>query len=326
MSVTFPEVRVGKAVCHEALSVFPLFAGEASPVKYLLSDEGIASGAVAVQEISQAARGAGFQDPAKKSGGKKWIFINKDKSVALAVLGSTPLDAGVRIVVSHIDSPRIDLKQNPLYEEADMALLRTHYYGGIKKYQWVTIPLSLHGLVVKPDARILRVRIGEDADDPVFVINDLLPHLSGKTQDQKKLAEAIEGRAPLHGDTEVGHVAELDGVVRPCEHRLAGVDAHLVGIDVEGGDELDVADVVAAELDVHQTGHPLGRVRVLVELDALQQRARAVADAGDGQSDGGVTHEVVPSMAEPFSSAMRRSSQARSDDNVASSRSRNVRK
>ena len=99
---------------------------------------------------------------------------------------------GVKIVVSHIDSPRIDLKQNPLYEEADMALLRTHYYGGIKKYQWVTIPLALHGIVVRADGSPLRC-IGEDSNDPVFVINDLLPHLSGRTQDQKKISEAIEG-------------------------------------------------------------------------------------------------------------------------------------
>lgn len=108
-------------------------------------------------------------------------------------MGQAPLAEGVRIIVSHIDSPRIDLKQNPLYEEADLALLRTHYYGGIKKYQWVTIPLSLHGLVVKSDGSKISIRVGEDAEDPVFVINDLLPHLSGKSQDQKKISEAIEG-------------------------------------------------------------------------------------------------------------------------------------
>jgi len=147
----------------------------------------------AVQEIVKAAKEAGFQQAIQGSGGKKFFFVNKDKSVALAILSQAPLAEGVRIIVSHIDSPRIDLKQNPLYEEADMALLRTHYYGGIKKYQWVTIPLSLHGLVVKSDGSTLNIQVGEDPDDPVFVINDLLPHLSGKAQDQKKLAEAIEG-------------------------------------------------------------------------------------------------------------------------------------
>jgi len=147
----------------------------------------------AVQEIVKAAKESGFQEGIQGRSGKKFFFINKDKSVALAVLGQAPLAEGVRIIVSHIDSPRIDLKQNPLYEEADMALLRTHYYGGIKKYQWVTIPLSLHGLVVKSDGSKLSIRVGEDAEDPVFVINDLLPHLSGKSQDQKKIFEAIEG-------------------------------------------------------------------------------------------------------------------------------------
>jgi len=147
----------------------------------------------AVLEIVKAAREAGFQEAPQRTGGKKFFFVNKDKSIALATVGQAPLAKGVRIIVSHIDSPRIDLKQNPLYEEADLALLRTHYYGGIKKYQWVTIPLSLHGFVVKSDGSTLNVQVGEDPEDPVFVINDLLPHLSGKTQDQKKLAEAIEG-------------------------------------------------------------------------------------------------------------------------------------
>jgi aspartyl aminopeptidase len=147
----------------------------------------------AVKEIVQAAKEAGFQEPSKKYRGKKLLFGNKEKSLALALIGAAPLMEGVKILVSHIDSPRIDLKQNPLYEEADMALLRTHYYGGIKKYQWVTIPLSLHGLVVKADGSLLPVCIGEDPSDPVFVINDLLPHLSGRIQDQKKISEAIEG-------------------------------------------------------------------------------------------------------------------------------------
>ena len=147
----------------------------------------------AVQEIARAAKEAGFQEGSQRNDGKKFFYVNKEKAIVLAILGPAPMAEGVRIVVSHIDSPRIDLKQNPLYEEADMALLHTHYYGGIKKYQWVTLPLSLHGLVVKADGSKLNIQIGEDADDPVFVINDLLPHLSGKSQDRKKLSEAIEG-------------------------------------------------------------------------------------------------------------------------------------
>jgi aspartyl aminopeptidase len=147
----------------------------------------------AVREILEAARKAGFREISRPGRGKNFFSVNKEKSIALALLGRSPLAEGLRIIVSHIDSPRVDLKQNPLYEDSDLALFRTHYYGGIKKYQWVAIPLSLHGFVVKADGSTLPVRIGEDPDDPVFVINDLLPHLSGKTQDQKKLAEAIEG-------------------------------------------------------------------------------------------------------------------------------------
>lgn len=150
----------------------------------------------AVQEIIKAAKEAGFGEPLRAAGKtrqKKFFFLNKEKSVALAILGRAPLSEGARIVVSHIDSPRIDLKQNPLYEEADMAFLRTHYYGGIKKYQWVTIPLAIHGLIIKEDGSRVNLQLGEDPKDPVFVINDLLPHLSGKIQDPKKISEAIEG-------------------------------------------------------------------------------------------------------------------------------------
>jgi aspartyl aminopeptidase len=147
----------------------------------------------AVEAIRGAARDAGFQSVGSREKGEKFFDVNKEKSVALAILGKAPLVDGLRIIVSHIDSPRIDLKQNPLYEETDLALFRTHYYGGIKKYQWVTIPLALHGIIAKGDGSVLPISIGEDPGDPVFVINDLLPHLSGKAQDQKKLAEAIEG-------------------------------------------------------------------------------------------------------------------------------------
>lgn len=147
----------------------------------------------AVSEIVEAAKKAGFQEGSGKKAGKRFYFVNKDKSVAVALLGRAPLAEGIRMIVSHIDSPRIDLKQNPLYEDADLALFRTHYYGGIKKYQWVTIPLALHGVIVKSDGSVIPIKIGEDPGDPVLVINDLLPHLSGKAQDSKKISEAIEG-------------------------------------------------------------------------------------------------------------------------------------
>jgi len=116
----------------------------------------------------------------------------RGKALVCAVVGRKPAEDGINIVGAHIDSPRLDLKQNPIYEDSDFALLDTHYYGGIKKYQWTTIPLAMHGVFIDPDGKEMRVSLGEDEDDPVFTITDLLPHLA-QDQMQKKLAEAVEG-------------------------------------------------------------------------------------------------------------------------------------
>jgi aspartyl aminopeptidase len=147
----------------------------------------------AVEAIVQSAQGAGFRDVSHKGKNKRIYRLNKEKSIGIATVGKRPLEEGMRIIVSHIDAPRLDLKQNPLYEELDMALLRTHYYGGIKKYQWVAQPLALHGVIVKTDGTQVKIAIGEHEGDPVFTICDLLPHLSRKVQEEKKLKEAIEG-------------------------------------------------------------------------------------------------------------------------------------
>ena len=117
---------------------------------------------------------------------------NKDKTLALYLIGNDSIENGMRIIGSHVDSPRIDLKQNPLYEDGNLALMDTHYYGGVKKYQWVTLPLALHGVVVKKDGTKINVVIGEDDNDPVLGISDLLVHLSGE-QLQKKANEVIAG-------------------------------------------------------------------------------------------------------------------------------------
>ncbi len=103
---------------------------------------------------------------------------NRGKAVVTAVIGTAPIDEGVRLCAAHIDSPRLDLKQNPLYEDNELALFKTHYYGGIKKYQWTAIPLSLHGVIVKADGDTVTVNIGEDDNDPIFCVTDLLPHLA----------------------------------------------------------------------------------------------------------------------------------------------------
>lgn len=124
--------------------------------------------------------------------GDKVYAMNKKKMVAAFVIGKRPVTEGMRILGAHIDSPRLDLKQNPLYEDTDMALLDTHYYGGVKKYQWVTLPLALHGVIAKKDGSVINVCVGEKEDDPVFGVSDLLIHLSSEQLD-KKASKVIEG-------------------------------------------------------------------------------------------------------------------------------------
>ena len=133
-----------------------------------------------------------FDSKATYKAGDKVYYLNRAKSLILCTFGSESLEKGVKIVASHIDSPRLDLKPNPLYEESELAFFKTHYYGGIKKYQWTAIPLSLHGVIYRKDGSCVTVRLGEDDGDPQFVVTDLLPHLD-KNQASKPLAEAILG-------------------------------------------------------------------------------------------------------------------------------------
>ena len=124
--------------------------------------------------------------------GDKIYYNNRDKSIALAVIGSESLAKGINICAAHVDSPRMDIKPNPLYEDGEIAYFKTHYYGGIKKYQWPTIPLALHGVVYRKDGSVITITIGEDDNDPVLMVTDLLIHLAGD-QMQKTLAKGIEG-------------------------------------------------------------------------------------------------------------------------------------
>lgn len=124
--------------------------------------------------------------------GDKVYYVNREKSVYAAVLGTKPVEAGLNIIGSHIDSPRLDLKPNPLYEDTGFAYFKTHYYGGVKKYQWTTIPLSIHGVIVKANGEKITINIGEDENDPIFTITDLLPHLA-QEQMEKKLKDGIAG-------------------------------------------------------------------------------------------------------------------------------------
>ena len=148
-----------------------------------------------VKQSIELAKEKGFKELSEyetlKPGDKVYVN-NMNKNIALFVVGKQPIETGMRILGAHIDSPRMDLKQNPLYESEGFALLDTHYYGGVKKYQWVTIPLSLIGVVVKKDGTVIDVNIGEDENDPVVGISDLLIHLSAD-QMKKDASKVIEG-------------------------------------------------------------------------------------------------------------------------------------
>ena len=133
-----------------------------------------------------------IREYSKLNPGDKVYYNNRDKSLYLAIIGSDSIENGINVIGSHADSPRLDLKPNPLYEDTGLAYLKTHYYGGIKKYQWTTIPLAMHGVIVKPNGEKIEISIGEDEKDPIFTITDLLPHLASE-QMERKLKEGIKG-------------------------------------------------------------------------------------------------------------------------------------
>lgn len=149
----------------------------------------------AVDFVESAARKKGFQalDEAQSiSPGSKLYIKSRGKAIGLIIVGQEPVEKGMNLVASHIDAPRVDLKARPLYEADSLALFKTHYYGGIKKYQWVAIPLAMHGVVIKKDGTQININIGEKPEDLVFTITDLLPHLA-KDQMEKKMSEGIGG-------------------------------------------------------------------------------------------------------------------------------------
>ena len=168
----------------------------------------------AVEEAVSLYTEAGFTEfeaGKKYKAGDKIYTVNRNKSVIAAIIGKEGLENGVSLIAAHIDSPRLDLKQNPLYEEAEMAYFKTHYYGGIKKYQWTAVPLALHGVVIKSDLSSVKVSIGEDESDPVFSVTDLLPHLA-EEQYKRPANQIIKGEElniligsrPFKEDNEAG--------------------------------------------------------------------------------------------------------------------------
>lgn len=170
--------------------------------------------------------------------GTKVYAMNKDKAICLFVIGEEPIEKGMNIVGSHIDSPRIDLKPVPLYESSEIAFLKTHYYGGIKKYQWVSTPLALHGVVMTKDQKKITISIGEDENDPVLFITDILPHLA-KDQYAKKIGEAIGGEdlnviigSVPHGDKDTKEKFKFN-VLRLLNEKYDITEADLVTAELE---------------------------------------------------------------------------------------------
>ena len=176
-----------------------------------------------------------------KSGDKVYAN-NMNKTIALFVIGEEPIENGMKILGAHIDSPRLDLKQNPLYEDSDLVLLDTHYYGGIKKYQWVTLPLAIHGVVAKTDGSLVEVVIGEDENDPVVGISDLLIHLS-QTQMEKRGNKVVEGE-----DLNV-----LVGSIPKKEKEKDAVKANILNILKEKYN-IEEEDFLSAELEIVPAG------------------------------------------------------------------------
>ncbi|MBO4572880.1 MAG: aminopeptidase [Clostridia bacterium] len=200
---------------------------------------------LAVKESEKLAKKAGFKrfDEYKKlAAGDKVYFINRDKNIILYIIGKKPLEEGMNVLGAHIDSPRLDLKQNPLYECKGMAFMDTHYYGGVKKYQYVTLPLALHGVVYKKDGTKVEIAVGENDDEPVLGINDLLPHLA---QEQMKgnAATFIEGEKL---DLTVGSIPMEGDEKEAVKANVLKILTDKYGIDEE--------DLVSAEIEVVPAG------------------------------------------------------------------------
>ncbi len=210
-----------------------------------------------------AAVKAGFK-PFEKNmslkAGDKVYYVNRKKAVILAVIGKEPVANGVHIAAAHIDSPRLDLKQNPLYENDETAYFKTHYYGGIKKYQWGTIPLALHGVIVKANGTSVRVNIGEDESDPVFCVTDLLPHLA-QEQMKRSAGEILKGEElniligsrPFRDD-DVSEKVKLN-IIAILNEKYGITEADFVSAELEAVPALKAKDIGFDRSMVGAYGH-----------------------------------------------------------------------
>ena len=206
-----------------------------------------------VRTFVERAEAAGYLDikkviaeGIKLESGARVYADNNGKALAMFIVGKKPMEEGMRILGAHVDSPRMDLKQNPFYEDTGLAMLDTHYYGGVKKYQWVTLPLALHGVVAKKDGSVVEVNIGDKPGDPVFGVSDLLIHLAGE-QMEKKAAKVIEGEnldlligsIPLAGE-------EKESAKDTVKENILGILKEEYGIEEE--------DFLSAEIEVVPAG------------------------------------------------------------------------
>lgn len=206
-----------------------------------------------VRTFVERAEAAGYLDikkviaeGIKLESGARVYADNNGKALAMFIVGMKPMEEGMRILGAHVDSPRMDLKQNPFYEDTGLAMLDTHYYGGVKKYQWVTLPLALHGVVAKKDGSVVEVNIGDKPGDPVFGVSDLLIHLAGE-QMEKKAAKVIEGEnldlligsIPLAGE-------EKENAKDTVKENILGILKEEYGIEEE--------DFLSAEIEVVPAG------------------------------------------------------------------------
>lgn len=189
--------------------------------------------------------------------GDKVYSVWMNKSIVMFQIGEKPLTEGMNILGAHIDSPRLDIKQNPLYEDGGFAYLDTHYYGGVKKYQWVTIPLAIHGVVVKKDGTTVEINVGENEDDPVFFVSDLLIHLA-QEQLEKKAAKVIEGEALdiIIGSKPILMDKKKDADEKAAEEKNAGKEAVKKGIlnILKENYDMEEEDFISAELEVVPAG------------------------------------------------------------------------
>ena len=199
-------------------------------------------------ELAQAAGFVPFERGMALKSGDKVYRVNRNRAITLAVVGSAPLDQGVSICAAHIDSPRLDLKPTPIYEDSELAFLKTHYYGGIRKYQWVTIPLELRGVVALKDGSLVDVSIGGNPGDPLFTVDDLLPHLAAD-QSKKPLGEAIPaeslnilvGSRPLKDDDGADRVKLA--VMDLLNQKYGITEADFISAEIEAVPAFNAVDI-----------------------------------------------------------------------------------